>query len=568
MPGTVKLTLLAALALGSVLLQGISVFYLLGDPGHGLAVSHSVHTFEGLQSPRSYFAWDWITRPEFMQKPSEISDTCREDEKYDCGLETWQFSDSCPEEEGTLSTHSLLKDQVNYVARKQFYSDQDVDYNYEPYVLKGESRISFPEHSYQQIATVCQHARVPRQINVIPNNHLSWGLFGSHSVIVLQYFIFSIFLILAVSEIMKEYRYSESTYMSNFKYMFSIGTWTLGIVFSFVFVRLLQDSTVKIEDVHYSYATPNASFTYGIIHLLLWALFCYLQTEDESNKNELTGSKDTFTQVSGRLGFPTKQRKQEIDMSTFKVGALRDSSKVDIDPMIPIMDFQLPDTVVGIKIWPVLQLVVLPLWFLIITTSGHTYNVDCKIQAMFAAAIVFSVVDIYTEALDSIFHTFLSTQGDLNELSSRSWRNETTLYFINFLVTAVQIFIVIFVNFQIGLSYENVVPGDDSTLVSQIDMSGLQFFNVYAGILIILKLIKLTYPGLRKWSVTGGARTLFFNGIDDLITFLFVSIVFVALMVNTGHLYQTENDIVNAMHRDVSEWNRLRSVWGAKMVPM
>ena len=98
MPATVKPILLVALALGSVFLQGISVFYMIGDAGHGLAVSRSVHVYEGTSQPRGYFAWDWFSRPMRGATPTVVTNNCREDEKNNCGLEPWQLTDSCPEQ--------------------------------------------------------------------------------------------------------------------------------------------------------------------------------------------------------------------------------------------------------------------------------------------------------------------------------------------------------------------------------------------------------------------------------------------------------------------------------------
>ena len=561
MPTTVKPILLVALALGSVFLQGISVFYMIGDAGHGLAVSQSVHVYEGTSQPRAYFAWDWFSRPMRGVGTTTVNNNCREDEKYDCGLEPWQLTDSCPEKGQTLSESNFATTQSLHDVRNQYYLPVGTTHDHEPFAANENENtvISYPSHSFNQVDAVCKHARVSNQIHMIQNNNLSWGMFGSHSVIVLQYFIFSIFLLLAVSELMQYYR--DSQIMGSYGYMISVFTWTVGIIFSIVFIRLLQDSTVSLSDGNYHYATPNASFAYGILHLVLWAYFCSRKVEDEKTKEELksTGSYggDMYSSRAS-MGYAAKP---DIDMSTFKIGALREVPQMPSSAPVSI-NFNSMDTVVELKTWPVLQLVVLPLWFLIITTSGHTYNTDTKIQGMFAAALVFAIIDVYADALDAVFAAFLSAQSKTN--STKMWSDEIALYFTNFFVITIQIFIAVFVNFQMGLSYENIGASDHSTLVSQIDMSGLQFFNVYAGLLVLLKVVKCSYPKLRMW--TTGTKMSFFNGIDDVITFLFVAIVFAALMVNTAHLYHTDNKIVNAMEQDHSTWNDLRSIWGSKMI--
>ena len=561
MPATVKPILLAALALGSVFLQGISVFYMIGDAGHGLAVSRSLHVYEGADAPRGYFAWDWFSRPRIAAGSTTVNNNCREDEKYDCGLEPWQITDSCPGKMETLQEGKFTTGLDLYTVRNQYYLPVGVKHDHEPFAADEEAStaITYPSHSYNQVNAVCKHARVPDVMKMVENNNLSWGMFGSHSVIVLQYFIFSIFLLLAVSELMQYYK--DSQIMGSYGYMISVFTWTVGIIFSIVFIRLLQDSTVSLSDGNYHYATPNASFAYGILHLVLWAYFCSRNVEDEKVKAQLKTSGDYGSDMYAPRSSMGYAAKPDIDMSTFKIGALREIPQMPSATPVTI-DFNSMDTVVELKTWPVLQLVVLPLWFLIITTSGHTFNTDTKIQGMFAAALVFAIIDVYADALDAVFCAFLSAQRKTSP--TKMWSDEIALYFTNFFVITIQVFIAVFVNFQMGLSYENIGESDHSTLVSQLDMSGLQFFNVYAGLLVLLKIIKVSYPKMRMW--TSGSKMSFFNGIDDVITFLFVAIVFTALMVNTAHLYHTENKLVNAMEQDHSSWNHLRSVWGSKMI--
>ena len=144
----------------------------------------------------------------------------------------------------------------------------------------------------------------------------------------------------------------------------------------------------------------------------------------------------------------------------------------------------------------------------------------------------------------------------------------TSIVISQFMSVLIQLLIVILINYQVGLGYDTLHE-DEVHVRSRIDMTGITIFNIYFGILVALKLVK-TFKGLDKSLMTGVAGDVFKNGIDDIITFFNVTIVFVYLIINFVWIYRSENEILKPDYTaDAAgkfNLNAERAIWLSKFV--
>ena len=123
------------------------------------------------------------------------------------------------------------------------------------------------------------------------------------------------------------------------------------------------------------------------------------------------------------------------------------------------------------------------------------------------------------------------------------------------------------INYQVGLGYDTLHE-DEVHARSQIDMTGTTVFNIYFGILVLLKLVK----AFDAYKMEKGVITQVFpNGIDDVITFSTVSVVFVYLIINFAWIYSTDSELLNPHNiaKDGSkfpDFNAERAIWLSKFV--
>lgn len=590
--------LLSLLLIGSGFFIGFSLWASVSSTVDGYKVSNTLHAYEQADPPHAYFTLDWFMRPDqhsiLHGLLTTVTDDCWEENKQ-CKPQKWQMSDACEE-----LTVAAIDGWDTHKVGSQFYDNNEDD---APDSTAGT--VTFPKtHMKTAVQSNCKNARVPESIKLVQNERESWGIMGTHSTVVLSQFIFCIYFVLGVVSFLKEK--SENSYLKdNSNKVNLLLTVTFILIFITVIVRSSQDTIVKINETSYARVNANSSYAYGLFHLILWLWYCVYNLKGAYKVMEIDEMGDTVKVASSgpaqMTGPPTAMYSYPQDSvpptMTYKVlenaGLNMEGFAGSENVVATVVD---PDAGYStikqehftthkcctVSTWSVLQVLVVPLWLLIIATSAHAYVLDTKLQLIFLSGLAFGIVDFYSDSMLDIFFAFedlyvnMAVAADSDKfrlgfskhLVNKKGGVNTSIVISQVMSVLIQLFIVILINYQVGLGYDTLHE-DEVHVRSQIDMTGVFVFNIYFGILVALKLVK-TFKGLESSLKTGVAGDVFKNGIDDIITFSNVTIVFVYLIINFVWIYRSENEILKPDYTaDAAgkfNLNAERAIWLSKFV--
>lgn len=601
--------LLSLLLIGSGVFIGFSLWATLSSTVDGYKVSNTLHAYEQSTAPHAYFTFDWFMRPDqhSMEKSlyTTVTDDCWQDNKH-CKPQKWQMSDACTE----LTVATINGWDTHTVGAQFFDNNEDDAPN------SDGTSVTFPKtHMKTAVQANCKNARVPETINLVQNERESWGIMGTHSTVVLSQFIFCIYFVLGVVSFLKN---DENAYVKeNSNKVNLLLTVTFVLIFIIVIVRSSQDTIVKLDDTSYARVNANSSYAYGLFHLILWLWYCVYNLKGTYTIKEIEDMVETA--VISDSGVPGSQMPPGTPMAMYQypgdsVPPTAATYKVDNveTPGLRLEGFTNMDTgeqsatVVAdpvkystisenhfsshkcctVSTWTVLQVLVVPLWLLIIATSAHAYILDTKLQLIFLSGLAFGIVDFYSDCMLDIFFAFedLYAKMDLTTVSHRWYvgfskelvnhknkggSTNTSIVISQVMSVLIQLFIVILINYQVGLGYDTLHE-DEVHVRSQIDMTGVTIFNIYFGILVVLKLVK-TFKAFDLDQSNGVFKEIFTNGIDDVITFSTVTIVFLYLIMNFLWVYRSDNEILKPDYTAEAagkfrNLNAERAIWLSKFV--
>ena len=587
--------LLSLLLIGSGFFIGFSLWASVSSTVDGYKVSNTLHAYEQADPPHAYFTLDWFMRPDQHSIThsllTTVTDDCWEENKQ-CKPQKWQMSDACDE-----LTVATIDGWDTHKVGSQFYDNNEDDAP----DSTGGAVIFAKTHMKTAVQANCKNARVPESIKLVQNERESWGIMGTHSTVVLSQFIFCIYFVLGVVSFLKEK--SENSYLKdNSNKVNLLLTVTFILIFITVIVRSSQDTIVKINETSYARVNANSSYAYGLFHLILWLWYCVYNLKGAYKVMEIEDKKEPI--VSAGPAGPA-QMPSVTPMATYSQEQTA-TYKVE-QPQLPVnlVGFNGSNTAVAtvvnpdagystirqehftthkcctVSTWSVLQVLVVPLWLLIIATSAHAYVLDTKLQLIFLSGLAFGIVDFYSDSMLDIFFAFEDLYVNMAVVDSDTFRLgfskhlvkrkggvNTSIVISQVMSVLIQLFIVILINYQLGLGYDTLHE-DEVHVRSQIDMTGVFVFNIYFGILVALKLVK-TFKGLESSLKTGVAGDVFKDGIDDIITFSNVTIVFVYLIINFVWIYRSENEILKPDYTaDAAgkfNLNAERAIWLSKFV--
>ena len=584
--------LLSLLLIGSGVFIGFSLWATASSTVDGYKVSNTLHAYEQSTAPHAYFTFDWFMRPDqhSMEKSlyTTVTDDCWEDNKH-CKPQAWQMSDACTE----LTVATINSWDTHKVGAQFFDNNEDDAPNSD-----GTSVTFSKTHMKTAVQANCKNARVPATINLVQNERESWGIMGTHSTVVLSQFIFCIYFVLGVVSFLKQQ--NDNAYLKEDSNKVNLLlTVTFILIFIIVIVRSSQDTIVKLDDTSYARVNANSSYAYGLFHLILWLWYCVYNLKGTYALNVIENTQTSVVQTSVvQTPMNPQQMQMQSDYAADSMpptieGAPRPwqmpfdqgntVNTVEADNVFSTINhghFEKHKCSTVVSTWSVLQVLVVPLWLLIIATSAHAYILDTKLQLIFLSGLAFGIVDFYSDCMLDIFFAFEKLYFDMDmprpfgfgfakqHVNHRKGSTNTSIIISQLMSVLIQLLIVILINYQVGLGYDTLHE-DEVHVRSQIDMTGVFVFNIYFGILVALKLVK-TFKGNDETTMQGVAGDLFKNGIDDVITFSNVTIVFVYLIMNFVWIYQSENEILKPDYTaDVAgkfNLNAERAIWLSKFV--
>lgn len=535
--------------------------YLYGENSHGCFVTHTLHAFEGVHKPHAWFAFDWFTRPQQGLVGKTIdSKNCREDEKWNCAPEEWQLAESCPFEDNSIFKFSdamIAEKESHPKIYQQFTAD---DMKHGPVIDNNNgNQVVYLQHSREQLDANCKLARIPT-ISKIENNSEGYGIMGAHSFVVLVLFVALIFFAHALSCLMTELKsYGAPDNMYYWKLLSSTSMFDYFVIFlilAIFFARMLSDSVVEVNASDDSSkkmirSNANSSYMYGLFHFILYAIFISVSRRQskDSNENdvvlqaEVVGLNDQMYNEPGvEIGYLNSRALPKPGQITMPTQGLISLSTPNLSTPGKQTKEYLFKEKVNCSDWTVMQIIVLPLWLLILHTSSHGYVFDLKLQLIFLGAILFGLIDIYFCTYVKIRNAVMMANNDAMGQKERLSIGSSFL-----IVSIIQLVIVIVVNSELGLAYDNIAENDVSHLRARMDMTGVILFNVWVGISFLLKFMNIFYDnGLIQSSKI---KTVF-KDVDDITLFFFIVIVFYYLCHVLGHFYLHENYLLNPLTVD------------------
>ena len=604
--------LLWSLFLGSATLTILCWVYLLGNNNHGLLLTRTLHAYEGssASAPSSYFTLDWTMRPQTDANGRGVPGTnCREDGDKNCSPELWQLASICPSaipaSSGTTLTwtppagfhdeqiKALFSDKVNGEHGWHYLKESNGDFTITVTNAK----------EWRYLMEVCAQSRVPT-LSVIPNSVESYGLFGTHSFIVISQFIFILFFIVAVvnnirrgrKEAAKDGIEHWSIEYANFLHA--------GFVLLFILVLCFRlfgmDSVVTVTNTVGGVTTekefirmiPHSSYMYGFVYLALFSFYTCIALYDEaeilqmrkvgpmttSMVQKLTGVPTATGQPiemipPGTLAMPNQITNQMGSAGLYSQGMdglnkymLSNKKPAESSAELQNANLLANDAQYYLERheWPVIQFFVLPLWLLAIHLSGHGVIVDVKLQAVFVASVVYCILDLYIynyKTLRAKYKKFFNAQAPtLKQIVP--W---TSSFFV---VSLFQLLLVIMLNFELSLGYDNMGEYNQAHIRTRIDLTGITIFNIWVGLSFLGKFLDNFYNREQPMSYRP----------DEVMQFIFITLVFLSLCLNIGYHYSDHNYILNPLTRNhednhvaigsevMSNILEKRMIWSSKMI--
>lgn len=557
-----------SLLLGSVAIIGICLVYVVSEVG---VVSPKTRVFHHTSSEHAgpFIGWDWKHRLMPMDTSNGDSvyfyqvhrDRCLQEEEQ-CGPTMWQMDSICekmfgaqgqplPFDYGTaLSTASLE-------ASKPMLETQILEKDGSEGVMFANSEIT---HGHLDAArAACMHARMP-SLNTARIDPTTWSLLSNHDHLVLILFSFFIILLLAVVEVAKNENIG-TVWSESHK---SMVYWAISIIAAAIVVMRLATAYIHTED-NVPYKSPGAtgSFLYGTLHFLLYAVYSTFtlsyhmeggssaknsqdsmlpgETDQlnpeffENTPNPTAGNENEFGPGFGYAGSkPPKPTELRLDSFTTRpmphtqalynvVASISNqtlsSAKIDAEGGV--------GAVIARNQWLALQIVLVPLWLLVILCSFNGAVSDVQVQTHFLLGLLFALLDLYSVTAYEIFRLVYRAMGEKAP--------PNVARYVVWFTSALQVVIVLFLNFQIGGRYDNVDAENEQTFLAFMSTAGIAIFDVYVGLSILLK-VYMTEDGRYRGV---------FRDSSEVICFLLIVCVFVYYAIVLGYRWNGANMLLS-----------------------
>lgn len=595
--------LLWMLFLGSTTLTIFCWAYLLGNNNHGLLLTRTLHAYEGPSDspPSSYFTLDWTMRPQTDANGRVVPETnCREDGE-NCSPELWQLASICPTAIPASSGKTLTwipPEGFHDEQIKALFSDNVNGEHGWHYAKQADNTFLITvtnAKEWKYLMEVCTQARVPT-LSVIPNSVESYGLFGTHSFIVISQFIFILFFIVAVVNYIRQGRkqaQKDGTEHWSIEYANFLHA---GFVALFIFVLCFRlfgmNSVVTVTNTVGEASTekefirllPHSSYMYGFVYLALFSFYTCIALYDEA---EILQMRTVEQMPENSVVVPTGQPVMSTD---FPGGALQMPISYQsaglysqgMEGLNKYMSFKKTAQKTNAQLansnllavdaqyylqrheWPVIQFFVLPLWLLAIHLSGHGVIVDVKLQAVFIASVVYCILDLYIYN----YKTLRSKYKKLFNAPAPTLKQIVPWTSSFFVVSLFQLLLVIMLNFELSLGYDNMGEFNQAHIRTRIDETGIIIFNFWVGLSFLGKFLDNFYNREQPMSYRP----------DEVMQFVFITLVFLSLCLNIGYHYSDHNYILNPLTRNhednhvaigsgvMSKILEKRMIWSSKMI--
>ena len=597
-----------ALLAGSLIIGIVCTIFMNSHNNHGLFVSKSVHVYENTE-PRSYFALDWTMRPQHDAIGRKvISNMCVEDSK-NCSAAAWQLETVCPQKPpgSALTTTWTYGDYINDVNQYKALFSDETNGKQGWWYTSGSNAVTVKSaKEWQYLIANCKLERLSEH-HTIPNSSESFGMFGSHSHLVLTWFVYLIFFVLAIANLFRNMKtmdnFKQNEYLSGNTFAMIVG-----VIFLFVLgAKLFTESIITENGTEFIRNSPNSSYMYGFFYLLLISFYYVIHIKDEFELETVLNLK--AGEVSSDANVNAQVIGQVPPMNTFQMPpgfVLADGSDYTVPGQVPVinprsqstplnLDFNNQTLSTGLKStnrtrteativnlndkgyafmlrkheWTMVQFFVLPLWLLAIHFSAHGVVLDVQIQTIFVASVVYCILDIYLynyQILRNKYNTLFAMQQDT---TMRKFANITASFLA---ISVFQLVLIILLNRELD-HHEMVDPDNHFSFRYRTDKTGIIFFNVWVALAFLGKLYENVYntPGDNKYRVTKKRFYEVFNNLDEVLQFIFITIVFIALALNIAYHYNDHNYILSPITRTNSDVTimdeilALRTQWAAKM---
>ena len=587
-----------ALLAGSLFLGIFCTIYMNSHNNHGLFVSISVHVYE-TSEPRSYFAFDWTMRPQHDETGRKvISNMCLEDSK-NCSAAAWQLESVCPQKPtgGALTATWTYADYVNNVDQyKALFSDETNGKQGWWYTSSTNVVTVKSAKEWQYLIANCKLERLS-EYHTIPNSSESFGIFGSHSHLVLTWFVYVIFFVLAIANLFRNMKTMEfakdNEYLSGNTFAMIVG-----VIFLFVLgAKLFTDSIITENGTEFIRNSPNSSYMYGFFYLLLISFYYVIHIKDEFELESVLHLKSkevAENPVIGESGFaqpplqtlqqpaplgypynvtPTAYKSAPLNLDfnnqTLSTG-LKSTMRAATETSIKTLNDAQYSFMLRKHEWTMVQFFVLPLWLLAIHFSSHGVVLDVQIQTIFVAAVVYCILDIYLYNYQVLRHKYNLLFGMPQDKTVTRFANITASFLA---ISVFQLVLIILLNRELD-HHEMVDPDNHFSLRFRSDKTGIIFFNIWVALAFLGKLYENVYNkpgGGGDYRVNKKTFYSVFNNLDEVLQFVFIAIVFIALALNIAYHYNDHNYILSPITRTTTDVTimddilELRAQWAAKM---
>jgi len=192
--------------------------------------------------------------------------------------------------------------------------------------------------------------------------------------------------------------------------------------------------------------------------------------------------------------------------------------------------------------WLVLQLVLVPIWLLVILCSFNGAVSDVQVQTHFLLGLLFALLDFYSVTAFEIFRLVYTAMGEKTP--------PNVARYVVWFTSALQVVIVLFLNFQIGGRYDNVDAENEQTFLAFMSTAGITIFDVYVGLSILLK-VYMTEDGRYRGV---------FRDSSEVICFLLVVCVFIYYAIVLGYRWNGANILLSPNTPDSKLTDALRKL--------
>ena len=528
---------------------------------------------------------------------------CLEDSK-NCSAAAWQLESVCPQKPtgGALTATWTYADYVNNVDQyKALFSDETNGKQGWWYTSSTNVVTVKSAKEWQYLIANCKLERLS-EYHTIPNSSESFGIFGSHSHLVLTWFVYVIFFVLAIANLFRNMKTMEfakdNEYLSGNTFAMIVG-----VIFLFVLgAKLFTDSIITENGTEFIRNSPNSSYMYGFFYLLLISFYYVIHIKDEFELESVLHLKSkevAENPVIGESGFaqppvqtlqpgqtlqpaplgypynvtPTAYKSAPLNLDfnnqTLSTG-LKSTMRAATETSIKTLNDAQYSFMLRKHEWTMVQFFVLPLWLLAIHFSSHGVVLDVQIQTIFVAAVVYCILDIYLYNYQVLRHKYNLLFGMPQDKTVTRFANITASFLA---ISVFQLVLIILLNRELD-HHEMVDPDNHFSLRFRSDKTGIIFFNIWVALAFLGKLYENVYNkpgGGGDYRVNKKTFYSVFNNLDEVLQFVFIAIVFIALALNIAYHYNDHNYILSPITRTTTDVTimddilELRAQWAAKM---